>query len=141
MAETAPYAKPLPHGTPDTQPFWDACRRHVLELQRCTACQQFWFPPSVRCPRCWGDAFEWQPVSGRGEVFTFTLMRRAYHPGFADELPYVVAVIALAEGPRLVSNLVGCDPELVKVGMPVEVVFEDVTPDVTLPKFRPAESN
>jgi uncharacterized OB-fold protein len=75
-------------------------------------------------------------VSRRGEVFTFTVMRRAYHPGFVEDLPYVVAVIALVEGPRLISNVVGCDPELVKVGMAVEVVFEDATDDVSLPKFR-----
>lgn len=131
------YARPLPQPTPESQPFWDGCRRHALELQRCQACQAFWFPPSSRCPRCWASAWDWRPVSGRGEVFTFTVMRRAYHPGFVDQLPYVVAVVQLEEGPRLISNVVGCEPDAVDVGMAVEVFFEDVTAEVTLPKFRP----
>ena len=129
--------KPLPRSTPESAPFWDACRRHALELQQCDACQQFWFPPSNRCPHCLSADWKWSPVSGNGEVFTFTVFHRAYHKGFAGELPYAVAVVELAEGPRLVSNIVGCAPESVKIGLPVSVVFEDVTDEATLFKFKP----
>ena len=135
---TTEYLKPLPRPTPDSARFWEACRAHRLELQRCSGCERFWFPPGNRCAHCWGDSWEWRPVSGRGQLFTFTVMRRAYHPGFADDLPYVVAIVELEEGPRLISNLVDCAPESVRIGMPVSVMFDDVTADVTLPKFRPA---
>jgi uncharacterized OB-fold protein len=131
------YAKPLPVPTPESQPFWDAVRRHELRLQRCQACGQFWFPPSNVCPECLSPAWAWELVSGRGTVFSFVVMHRAYHPGFKDALPYNVAVIELEEGPRLVSNVVDCRNEELYVGMPVEVAFDDVTDTVTLPKFRP----
>ena len=135
MSETA-YAKPLPQPSAESRPFWEACRRHELRLQRCLACRQYWFPPSAVCPECLSDEFEWALTSGRGEVFSFVVMHRVYHKGFANDVPYTVALIALEEGPRFLSNLVDCRPDEVHVGMPVEVVFEDVTPEVTLPKFR-----
>lgn len=133
----AEYLKPLPRSTPESDPFWEACSRHVLELQRCDACHQFWFPPSHRCIHCLSDAWTWTPVSGRGQVYTFTVFHRAYHRAFTDEIPYAVAVVELEEGPRLISNVVGCAPGEVRVGMPVSVVFEDVTEDTTLFKFQP----
>jgi uncharacterized protein len=135
--EQLEYLKPLPRSTPETAPFWEACRRHTLELQQCDACGKFWFPPSNRCQHCLSADWKWMPVSGNGEVFTFTVFHRAYHKGFADELPYAVAVVELDEGPRLVSNVVGCAPEDVKIGMPVSVIFDDVTEDTTLFKFQP----
>jgi uncharacterized protein len=135
--EQAQYLKPLPRSTPESAPFWEACQRHSLELQQCSACRRFWFPPSNRCPHCLSDEWQWSPVSGKGEVFTFTVFHRAYHKGFTDEIPYAVAVVELEEGPRLVSNIVGCSPDDVKVGMPVSVIFEDVTEDTTLFKFQP----
>jgi uncharacterized OB-fold protein len=94
------------------------------------------FPARDICSRCLARESDWVPVSGRGAVFSFAIMHQVYHPGFADEVPYAVVVIELEEGARLVSNLVGCPPHEITVGMPVEVVFEDVTPEVTLPKFR-----
>ena len=140
MAATPPadYAKPLPRPTAESAPFWEACRRHELALQCCTACGRFWFPPANRCAHCWSETWEWTPVSGRGRVFTFTVFQRAFHRAFVDEVPYAVAVVELEEGPRLMSNVVGCGPDEVSVGMPVTVVFDDVTPEVTLPRFRPA---
>ena len=77
-------------------------------------------------------------VSGRGEVFSFNVMHQVYHPGFAGEVPYAVVVVKLAEGPKIVSNLVGVQPRDIRIGMPVRVVFEDITDEVTLPKFVPA---
>ena len=135
MSDT--YAKPLPVPTSDSQPFWEACRRHEFRLQRCRACGNFWFPPSSMCQECLSEAWDWTLASGRGTVFSYVVMHRVYHPGFAGDVPYTVAVIALEEGPRFLSNLVDCRPEEVSVGMPVEVVFDDVTAEHTLPKFRP----
>jgi uncharacterized OB-fold protein len=139
VSETT-YAKPLPHPSPESRPFWEACRRHELRLQRCRQCRQYWFPPSSLCPECMSTEFEWAPLSGRGEVFSFVVMHRVYHKGFADDVPYAVALIALEEGPRFLSNLVDCPLDQVRVGLPVEVVFDDVTPEHTLPKFRPRPS-
>jgi uncharacterized protein len=137
MSVEAEYLKPLPHPTPDSEPFWEACRRHSLEMQKCNACGQFWFPPGNRCVHCLSDAWDWKALSGKGSVVTFTVMRRAYHPGFSSDLPYTVAVIELQEGPRLISNVVDCAPEAVEIGMAVQVVFQDATPEASLPLFRP----
>ena len=134
------YAKPLPQVTPEMKPFWDAARRHELVVQRCAGCGTHRFPARDICSRCLSREAAWTAVSGRGTVFSWAIMHQVYHPGFAAEVPYAVVVIELDEGPRLVSNLVGCPPADVRAGMPVEVVFDDVAPDVTLPKFRPRRS-
>lgn len=131
-----PYYKPLPVISPDTKPFWDAARRHELRLQRCRACGAMWFPPAAVCSNCLATGVEWVKVSGRGKVDSWVIFHQAFFPSFAEELPYNVAVIELEEGPHIVSNLVGVRNEDIRRGMPVEVVFEDVTPEVTLPKFR-----
>ena len=129
--------KPLPEITPAMRPFWDAARRHELVVQRCERCGTHRFPARDICSRCLSRAAEWVRVSGRGSVFSWAVMHQVYHPGFASEVPYAVVVIALDEGARLVSNLIGCPPAEIRADMPVEVVFDDVTPEVTLPKFRP----
>lgn len=134
------YKKPLPVSSPDSQPFWDGCRRHELLLQQCAECRAFWFPPSILCPECLSAAWEWTKISGRGRVYSFVIFHRVYHTGFTDEIPYVVAVVELEEGPRLMSNIIGCDPYAVHCEMAVEVVFEDVSETVTLPKFRPRKN-
>ena len=131
------YAKPLPQVTPEMRPFWDAARRHELVVQRCRGCGTHRFPARDLCSRCLSREAEWVPVTGRGRVFSWATMHQVYHPGFAAEVPYAVVVVELDEGARLVSNLVGCAPAEIVAGMPVEVVFDDVTPEVTLPKFRP----
>ena len=131
------YKKPLPIPSELSAPFWDACRRHELVLQRCRGCGAFRFPPAVLCPECLSEVAEWRGVSGKGKVFSFVIFRRVYHPAFEADLPYTVALVELEEGPRLISNIVGCPPERVACDMRVEVVFEDVTPEATLPKFRP----
>jgi uncharacterized OB-fold protein len=134
------YAKPLPQVTPEMKPFWDAAHRHELVVQRCAGCGRHRFPARDICSRCLSREATWAAVSGRGIVFSWAIMHQVYHPGFAAEVPYAVVVIELDEGARLVSNLVDCLPADVRAGMPVEVVFDDVTPDVTLPKFRPRRS-
>ncbi|HJQ82716.1 MAG TPA: Zn-ribbon domain-containing OB-fold protein [Candidatus Binatia bacterium] len=132
------YAKPLPEMTPAMRPFWDAARRRELVVQRCSGCGTARFPARDLCSRCLSREAEWVRASGRGSVFSWAVMHQVYHSGFAGEVPYAVVVVELEEGARLVSNLVDCAPDAITAGMPVEVVFEDVTPDVTLPKFRPA---
>lgn len=127
----------VPRPSSESQPFWDACARGALMLQRCNACDRWWFPPSNRCQHCWSDNFAWTPASGFGEVYSFTVFHRAYAAELACQLPYVVAVVALQEGPRLITNVIGCAPDDVRVGMQVEVVFEPLVEGVALHAFRP----
>jgi uncharacterized OB-fold protein len=131
------YTKPLPAIDEDNKLFWDYCKQHELRMQKCAQCEKLFYPPSAMCPHCQHMKFEWVKLSGKGKVFSYIIVRRAAHPGFAKEAPYVVAIIETAEGQRLTSNVIGCKPEDVRIEMPVEVVFEDVTKEVTLPKFKP----
>ena len=124
----------LPIPDPVTQPFWDSLKAHAIQLQRCGSCQQFVFYPRAVCPTCLSDELVWTHVSGRGVIHAFTIPYR-----HAPE-PYVIVLVELEEGPRMLSNLVGVEPrpEMVKIGSPVEVVYEDVNETITLPKFKPA---
>jgi uncharacterized OB-fold protein len=128
--------KPLPQISPEMAPFWEAARRHQLVVQRCRGCAAHRVPARDICSRCLSREVEWAPVSGRGTIFSYAIMHQVYHPGFADEVPYAVVQVELEEGARMLTNVVGCPPAELTVGMPVEVVFEDRTPEVTLPKFR-----
>ena len=131
--------KPLPGPDVESAPYWSACRDHRLTMQRCSDCQHYQYPPATFCEKCRSPKSGWVEVSGRGKVFSWIVVR---HPipreVFGDMVPYVVALIELEEGPRLASNIIDCDVEAVTDGMAVEVVFEDVTPEISLPKFRPA---
>ena len=131
------HAKPLPRVTADNRPFWEAARRHELALQRCEDCTRFRYPPAPVCPECLSERFTWTPVSGRGTVTTFVIVHRPYFASFAADLPYNVVQVQLDEGPRLTANLVGVANADLRIGARVEVVFDDVTPDVTIPRFRP----
>ena len=133
----AKYEKPLPGPTFDTQPFWDYCKKHELRLQKCTNCGYVRFPPGVTCPKCQSMEAEWVKLSGKGKVFTFTVFHHIYNKSFTDDIPYDVASVELEEGPRIMSNIIGCKLEDIKIGMPVEVYFEDITDEFTLPKFKP----
>ncbi|MBI2216093.1 MAG: OB-fold domain-containing protein [Candidatus Rokubacteria bacterium] len=133
---TGEYRKPLPRVTSDNRPFWEATKRHELRLQRCGACGRFRYPPAPVCPDCLSEDAEWTPVSGRGTVTTFIVMHKVYFQSFAGDVPYNVVQVELEEGPRLTANLVDVPNEGMTVGMPVEVVFDDVTPEITLPRFR-----
>lgn len=133
------YAKPLPVVDVESKPFWDGCRQGKLMLQRCANCGKHRFPPTYFCASCRSPAHMWVESSGRGEVFSWIVVR---HPVprevYAGEVPYVVALITLAEGARIVSNIIGIAPEKVTAGMPVRVVFRPATSDITLPLFEPA---
>ena len=135
MTESA-AAKPLPRITPDNKPFWEGCRQHRLLLPFCRACGGAHLPPAPVCPFCFADALDWRPASGRGTLTTFTIVHKAWFPAFGADIPYNVVQVELAEGPRLTANVVGAPNEALAVGKPVEVVFDDVTPEVTLPRFR-----
>ena len=130
------YEKPLPKPTSTSQPFWDAAKEHRLQLQCCGGCQAFIYYPRDRCPHCLSDQLQWQPVSGHGKVYSYTTVRRASTRSFADR-PYVLAIVELDEGVRLTTNI-EAPPERIKIGMPVRVFFDDVTPERTLVKFKPA---
>lgn len=136
-------SKPAPVADRDSQPFWDGCRDHQLRAQRCSACDRFRWPPRTFCPACYSSEYEWAALSGRGTVSSFSVVHHVASPAFKGDVPYVVAVIALegcAGHVELVSNVIDCPWEQVRVGMPVQVSFEKVTPEVALPKFRPAAS-
>jgi len=132
------YTKPLPIPSPESKPFWQAARDHRLSLPKCSNCSQIRFPPSDHCSACGDATHEWVDLSGVGRVFSFVTYRRLYNKGWEGELPYIVAVVELAEGPRILSTLVGIEPEEVLCDMEVKVVFDDVTDNVSLPKFIPA---
>ncbi len=131
------YAKPLPHVTQLTQPFWDAAKAGRLVVQQCGRCGHRQFPPSRFCDCCLSDDTAWVDASPLGTVWSACEFHRAYFKGFAPDLPYNVALVRLDDGPRMYTNLVGIDYDQVEVGMRVEAVFEPVTDIVTLVKFRP----
>jgi uncharacterized OB-fold protein len=129
------YEKPLPVINEESRPFWEGCKRHELVLQHCAACGAFQYYPRALCRACHSDRLGWEPVSGEGSIYSYTVCHRPAGPAFTPDVPYVVALIALAEGPRMVSNIVTDDPDAVRIGQPVRVTFEDVTDEITLPKF------
>ncbi len=136
------YSKPVPRPlNPEwTKPFWEAAKRHELVIPRCKTCDQLFFYPRSECPRCLSNHLEWVKVSGRGRLHTYTIVYQPANAAFRDAAPYIYAVVRLDEGPRLVSNVVQCNIDDVGVDMPLEAVFDDVTPEWTLVKFRPARS-
>ena len=131
----AEYKKQLPAITALDRPFWDAARKHELAVYRCSSCGAAY--TRVTDCHCDSPATGWVKASGRGQVYTFVVFHQLYHPAWKDEIPYNVAYIQLEEGPLLTSNIIGCPNDKIYIGMPVEVVFDDVTGEVTLPKFRP----
>ena len=126
--------------TPDaeTQPYWDAAKDGKLLIRRCNACQRAYFYPRDFCPTCWSEDVAWEEASGRATVYTFSVVRRNDLPPWPERVPYVAAVVDLEEGPRMMTNIEGCAPEDVFVGMPVVVDFRVESDDITAPVFRPA---
>jgi len=127
----------VPGVTALTEPYWDGARRHELLLQRCSACGKVWHPPLPLCPECHSSAVEWMAASGRGRVYTYTVVYHATHAAMADKVPYISALIELEEGPRVLTNLRNCTEDDVQIGMPVIVLFEELTDEITLPQFAP----
>lgn len=133
MSDT--YEKPRPVIDDGTRQFWDAAREHRLSIPHCRSCGQSHFYPRELCPHCHSDDLEWSDVSGKGEIYSFTVARKPAGPVFAEDVPYVIAMIALDEGPRMLTNIVTPDVEQVAIGDRVTVHYDDVAPDLTLPKF------
>jgi len=125
---------PAPTVHPDNQGFWDGVMRQELVIQRCGSCGAWAHPPRPMCPECRSPKREWSRAKGKGTVVSFVTYRQSVHPGF--KVPYSVVLVELEEGVRLVSNLQGVKPEEIRIGMPVEAVFERINEEVVLPKFR-----
>lgn len=128
---------PLPVPTNESMPFWAAAKEGRLLIPRCRSCAHTWFPPTSACPSCGAEDFDWVESMGRGTVFSYVVVHRVYHPAFADKVPYVVAIIELEEGPRILSNVVGIAPHLVGCDMPVRAVFRERRGDMVIPQFAP----
>ncbi len=137
---TTTYAKPLPVPMNEelSRPFWDATKRRELALPRCKTCSGIFFYPREQCPNCFSDDLDWTRVSGQGRLYSFTIVHQSAHPAFQPDTPHIYAIIQLNEGPKIPSNLVECEIEDARIDMPVEAVFEDVSEEYTLVKFRPA---
>jgi uncharacterized protein len=132
---------PEPVPGPDDAPYWRALTESVLLIQRCTDCGTVRHPPRPRCGHCASARHAWEAASGFGTVYSFTIVRHPANPELAESVPYVVALIELDEGPRLVSNVVGVDPERVTISQRVKVRFDPVGPDTVLPRFAPVEQD
>ncbi|MFO7963527.1 MAG: Zn-ribbon domain-containing OB-fold protein [Desulfobacterales bacterium] len=140
---TNEFPKPEPAITPETKPFWDAAKNKDFMLVKCTECGTFRNPVSITgniCPECGSrKPGEWVKASGKGKVHTYTAVHRTFHPAFEKELPYILVIVELDEGPRYLANMREAEPGDMKLDMPVEVIFEKLTDDIMLPQFRPAK--
>jgi uncharacterized OB-fold protein len=130
-------SKPVPIPDAISAPFFDGARQGRLMLQHCGACSGWSFPVRERCPHCFAAQLSWRQASGRGTLYTFTIMHQVMNPGFAASVPYNVAQIDLDEGVRMIANVVGVDNAALRPGMRLEAVFEEIGEDVSVPKFRP----
>ena len=128
----------LPTPDVETQPFWDACREGKFLLRHCDACGRDHYYPRPFCPSCWSDSVSWKEASGRGTVYTFSIVHVNDLPPFNERVPYVAAIVELDEGPRVMTNVEGIPIDEVRVDMPVVVAFRAISDDVTIPVFRPA---
>jgi uncharacterized OB-fold protein len=117
-------------------PFFEGTVRGELRLQHCAECGRWMWPVRFRCIDCLSDRISWEPASGRGTVYTFTIIHQLFHPGFASSVPYNVAMIDLDEGVRMIATVVGVANEDLRIGQRVEVVFERVSAEFALPTFR-----
>ncbi|HSO94666.1 MAG TPA: OB-fold domain-containing protein [Acidimicrobiia bacterium] len=135
---TAPKPRPVLEGM--TAAYYDYCARGELRFQRCEDCGTWRHPPRALCAACGSARWAWGRSTGRGRVFTWTVVHQAMSPAFAPEIPYAVIVVETDEGVRVVTNLRGAGPEVLRLDLPVEVTFEAVDDELTLPMFRPRDS-
>lgn len=136
-AEEPKYPKPVTVD-PVNAEFWSQCQEGVLRFQQCGACAAWRFLPRYMCAACGSDEYAWKPSSGRGRIFSWTVVYQAFDPAFARDTPYIAAVVELEEGVRMATRLLDCDPDAVELDMPVKLVFKAVDGDFKLPCFRPA---
>jgi uncharacterized protein len=136
MGDTASW-RPLPRITLDSEEFWKSTREHAMRLQKCDKCGEFRYYPSEACHNCGSLEYQWLPVSGKGEIHTFTVLHRARGNPFENETPIAIILVTLDEGPTMMSNLIDYEDADLAIGQRVEVDYEDVNDEVTLPVFRP----
>ena len=127
---------PLPTPSPLSRPHWEGCREGVLRVQRCSECGDFVFIPRIGCPRCLRETLEWVESSGRGTVYSHSVVHRPQRPEF--EAPYIVAIVELEEGWHMLTNLIDCEIDDVRIGMNVEVAYRKMSDEITLPYFQPS---
>ena len=138
MSETKKYEKTLPEVNTFTKPFWDYCKSHELRMQFCTRCNEWIWYPKAWCPNCGSrQGIEWRRLSGKGSIYSFTVIRQVIDnsPAFQADMPFVIGLVELDEGPRIYSNVMG-KPEEVAIGDGVSLYFDDVTSEFSLPKFK-----
>ena len=136
--EKTTAAKPVPHPSDVSQPYWDGLKLGVLTLQRCARCERYRHYPRLVCDNCYSVDVEWVEASGRGTVHSWTVSHHAFHPGFAGELPYVLAIVDLEEGVRAMGRLGGVEPSEIRIGLPVKFSAEQRDDGLALPHFLPA---
>ena len=130
-------SKVLPRYSPEAEPFWQGLREGEVRLQRCRDCERYQYYPRPICSHCWSENVEWQTVNADGTVYSYTVPGFAPHPSFKDSLPYVVALVDLDVGVRVMTTIVECQPESVRIGMPVEPVLATIAPGHVLLHFKP----
>jgi len=137
---TNSYNKPIPVPQQESDVYWEKTKQHELWLRKCNDCGEAYFYPRDISPCCFSKDTSWVQASGKASLFTYGIVHRAPHPGFADDAPFVTAIVELDEGPKMPTNIIIDDPtpEKLQVGMALRVVFEDITDTITLPKFAPA---
>jgi uncharacterized OB-fold protein len=137
MPDTA-RPKPLPVVTDVNRPFWDGCHEGKLLLQYCEQCRQHQFYPRLYCMHCSSTKLQWVQASGNGRIYSYTVIHRNKTPEFVQDVPYNVIIVQLDEGPRMMSNLVQSEASQLRVDLPVMVIFDRVTDEISLPRFKPA---
>ena len=137
---TQAYNKPVPVPQQESDVYWEKVKQHELWLRNCDECGGAYFYPRDISPCCFSRNTTWLQASGKATLFTYGIVHRPPHPGFMDDVPFVTAIVELDEGPKMATNIVMDDPtpEKLQIGMPLEVVFEDITDNIALPKFKPA---
>ena len=135
MTETT--EKPIPPINIWSEPYWKAAREGKLLIQQCEKCGRHIFYPRLACPFCFSDHVKWVEVTGKGTVYSFSVVENNAPSAFIGDMPFVIAIVRLEEGVQLMTNIVGCDPKEVRCEMPIEVVFEKLNDEITLPKFKP----
>ncbi len=133
-----PERLPLPEPSEEAMPFFEALKEEELRVPKCAKCGRLSYPPRAMCPDCQSFDFEWAPVSGRGTIYSYVVTHQAIHPALVGHTPLATVEVELEEGPRITSNLVDVPPDAIEIGMAVEVVFEKINDEVTLPLFRRA---
>jgi uncharacterized OB-fold protein len=134
------YTLPIPVADEASAPFFEGAKLRRLMLLCCSSCGRWRLPGRDRCTECWSTDAAWAQASGKGTLYTFGIMHQQYHPAFAEVIPYNYAIVELDEGPRLITNVVDCPNDKLRIDMPVEAVFDDVSEETTLVRFRPATS-